>query len=939
MKNAMMITKTIPNTNSMHVSFKPTLLAETPLTKMKFIQLARNSKVPPVGTSPNKTSYWLNANDLEHGNCAVLCGNKRVPKKGINKGKTLMHNNGITVFDIDFVKPCKGWKLEDHSFIQRFGRDYIKKFDTFTVKTAGGGVHLYFQYTELRSVINGEYDIDILNDGRFAVAPGTEVNGVQYSVVSNTSIKPMPLELKEWIENSLYQRKKSSAPTSAKESRVETDLQFDIPDALFYKVAKNLDESYFTSYGNWLKWTTFCKRLDRGQEWDQINQRYKGYHLDKNISTWDSIEPMDSIVFYILNQALGMKPNTAADDLCYKSAVQYDVEYQEIIKKKKLGYQFITDLVKSGKKTIVIKSDTGTGKTTSFGSYIHESEAKFISLTSRVSLAEEQYENVFATRFGIDVKLYNMDGVQFNQNDNMIVQLDSIAKLNRIDMKGYTVFIDEFASLMEYLMTSDTLKKVRLLVFCRLLKILEDVESVICVDADIDDICLKYLRHAREEIYTVRNEYKHNKKVKAFELNDYTELLRKLKVSAKYFVCCDSKTEAEELWKKLGDETVKLITSDTVHIGDLDRYDRVIFSPKIIYGLDSSIKRAVFTLYTSRTISPKAMIQQICRARDIECLYFMFIDPKYKSSVYETVEECMDFIVEQDCLASDLFVTYASDDEIDLYTTLYVSYEYQNDCYATNKRVWFKMFLRQRGFELEEDKVMELYKHDRLEKWRRGHAVKEYKLENWKDYVKDRNEILCIPDEKLEVYKNILVDQHQLATHLRVRRFFFTTKNRKQLEREIRDSWADFGSQLITHAPSRIHFILTLMKETKCEGFNPTQGVSSKEKADDLFKRYILTFNSRKKKVLDLTRIDKVTYLLKECYDYIDRETICSTRDKMTVYGKRENCYRFEINESVLDYHKTVFEFKHPDDDVKVFDGYHNSGGSCVDGGVYPFSG
>ena len=60
---------------------------------------------------------------------------------------------------------------------------------------------------------------------------------------------------------------------------------------------------------------------------------------------------------------------------------------------------------------------------------------------------------------------------------------------------------------------------------------------------------------------------------------------------------------------------------------DLDIYDRVVYSPKVVYGLDSKRRRPVYCWYecpSGMTITPKHMLQQIARTRNIVHLHFIF---------------------------------------------------------------------------------------------------------------------------------------------------------------------------------------------------------------------------------------------------------------------------------------------------------------------------
>jgi len=87
----------------------------------------------------------------------------------------------------------------------------------------------------------------------------------------------------------------------------------------------------------------------------------------------------------------------------------------------------------------------------------------------------------------------------------------------------------------------------------------------------------------------------------------------------------DSATEAERLHRALGDDNIKLITRLTVEedeekrekcklckgkkeveceecckfipYHELDKHDKIIFSPKIVYGIDSLMRRPVYAFF------------------------------------------------------------------------------------------------------------------------------------------------------------------------------------------------------------------------------------------------------------------------------------------------------------------------------------------------------
>ena len=113
-------------------------------------------------------------------------------------------------------------------------------------------------------------------------------------------------------------------------------------------------------------------------------------------------------------------------------------------------------------------------------------------------------------------------------------------------------------------------------------------------DADINENCFIFLKHITEDYLYIQNTFVHNSGVKALEFSKETEFIARLKSVDKWILCCDSKSLADNYFKILNDDTIKLYTSDNDEELIMDNHDKIIFSPKIIYGLDSSMNREVF---------------------------------------------------------------------------------------------------------------------------------------------------------------------------------------------------------------------------------------------------------------------------------------------------------------------------------------------------------
>ena len=69
-----------------------------------------------------------------------------------------------------------------------------------------------------------------------------------------------------------------------------------------------------------------------------------------------------------------------------------------------------------------------------------------------------------------------MDAFAESGNNNLVITVDSLLRLveyeetNQINLNEYTIFLDEFNSIIEHLLNSDTLKKKRLFIFDYLIK-------------------------------------------------------------------------------------------------------------------------------------------------------------------------------------------------------------------------------------------------------------------------------------------------------------------------------------------------------------------------------------------------------------------------------------------------------------------------------------
>eukprot|EP01050_Picozoa_sp_SAG11_P014564 SAG11_NODE_1807_length_4228_cov_3.662146_4_plen_605_part_00 len=148
-------------------------------------------------------------------------------------------------------------------------------------------------------------------------------------------------------------------------------------------------------------------------------------------------------------------------------------------------------------KSFFVRSGTGTGKTTSFFHYAKDHDIKFISLGSRITLVDKQYED--ASKLGMECEHYgDMDYRIGKVKKSFVCQIDSLAKIlpciEKSDVSDVVVYLDEYNSLIRYLCGSSTMDDKRVMVYDAFIKLLKYCKQVICTDADITDTSMMLMQ-------------------------------------------------------------------------------------------------------------------------------------------------------------------------------------------------------------------------------------------------------------------------------------------------------------------------------------------------------------------------------------------------------------------------------------------------------------
>lgn len=778
--------------------------------KYKFLKLQKNRKEPIAGS-------WQDNTTMKKDNTSY--------NYGLLTGKT----NNITVIDLDTDK----WD-NNHKFIKTFGKDYIKLFNTRIHKTPGGGYHLIYKYDpDIKQTQNKKYNIDVRSDGGYIVDEGNTINdekynNLKYTIYNNSSIKNIPESLKTFLLDNILTSKSTQKTKEGKKQ----DNTFEPSTIKFYATPDQIDkilikikQKYFDDNIEWHKFTHMCKLFNIKDKWDTLSKTGTGYNRAKNMKIWDTIKPIN-YVKQIFKDCKIILPDTY-ETMLYKPTEPDINQPNEIINRNKLGQKKQKNMFepqdkdyikieKISEDIVIIKSDTGTGKTTLFTHYCLKTQPKVLSICARTSLVDAQHQ-VFCNS-GIHCLHYKTDKIL--KYNSAVTTIDSLNKCSILieDIHEYVVFIDEANSLVEYLATVDYIKDIENK-FNMFLYILKHCKKVIMVDADISDVIFRLTDYLQRSTKYIINQYKHNQGVPTEEYDDIDKIIADINTRDKYMVACDSKRIAQYIFLHTGKKGILIHSGKDNKLPEgttLDDYDCVIFTPAIVYGLDSTMRRHVYAIMKTRTISPRHMLQQISRCRDITKLHFFFGSKKSTYPKYNSYKECHDIVNTTWKKGKNIYDIDNFEAE-KLFNKIYRDVEYKKDAYDTNKPIHLKLLLKDRGFILDE--TVEPIIKPTMNAKQIKNAVLEYELSklDLNDVnVKDKNEKYLggLTIEQLEQIPEIFVDDHLLTSYFLVNKFYKLVNDDRAIE-DINETNKDKNDFVIKKFMSQANRMIFLEKFKK----------------------------------------------------------------------------------------------------------------------------
>jgi len=857
---------------------------------------------------------------------------RSIPTKNQNQNIACLtgKKTGFFVLDLDLYKQFKGLISVDleHPFYKiLISNDYIKYLSEYTqtVRTPSGGFHFYFKYNNNfpRCSQNSIYNYDIRSNGGYVVYPNSKIDNNYYTWITRGKIEKIPDELEKFLIDTY------SISNEEKEYDINDDefiYKIGIPELKY--IYSKIPIHYLENYYKWLTITTLTKKIyDKSpkeiqpeilkiwDDWGQLN--LNNYHYQDNIKYFNNVNPK-SFDLSLLFSITKIKPFGF-----FKGVKEFQEPENKIeISKNKLGYNFITeknnkfylDGQELNSKKLIIKSDTGTGKTTSFYHFIKQSKNKFISLVSRQLLGYEQKETI--KKMGIDSKFYLFE--DYNYGDNIIICADSLINLDDFDFSDYVCFIDEFNSVIEYIETSSThLKNLRKPLIKLVEKMIKECKFFVGVDADISEVSYDYMLNIGDFIY-IKNDYQHFKGKNFYIFRSETEFIEKLKKEKKFLLCSDSATIIENLnvdinfTKIIGknkngeitDDNQEEIENKNFKFIHLDSQDKIGFSPKIIYGQDSIINRPVYAWFNGRTISPPQMVQQIARCRNPTEINIYFKDVSSYFPMYNNIKETEEDIIN----TMDIYkCEYPSSNELynDIFYRLLEKILYRNDSYKTSKYLHCFNILCSRGFNFrgfigktdtikfttQKEKVKEIYETNYLN---------HLKNENLPDYINSVNKFLNIPKEELKHYSKLFIDDYFLQEHLTISKIF--TKDVDKLEKKLL-KMDEYIYNKMKSDNSKIKFLFKLMDVLKIDINN-----ISKTNYEDTLK-YNPSELEKQYKAVIRTNVKNLKF--ENPYNlYVKFGVLFRSLTGIITSKKEKHKVVYNINNDLLTYHKKIMDFR-----------------------------
>ena len=471
---------------------------------------------------------------------------------------------------------------------------------------------------------------------------------------------------------------------------------------------------------------------------------------------------------------------------------------------------------------------------------------------------------------------------------------------------------------------------------------------IIASDATITDNVIEFFMNFRTDIKYIKNEHKSYEGIKATKYNNEEQLIKKaienVKNNKPSIFCFDNLKKMitiNEILKGQIEDYEKralLISSEHgpkhVDTSTWNNYDFIMYSPKVIYGNDFTPEREydVFVLIHDYIIDCLEASQQLSRNRNIGEVYYYINKINHKLQ-YETYEELKEEYITHYKLHNEVFANMGAIGLNDkgvmaftenIYVRMYLRYEYYDQVYNSDYEYYFEEILKEKGFiidEAEEEELekikdvdMKKYNEDRFNGWLEGNE----KSGAYKENIKKRIELLNIPEEKYETFKETIMDKQELKKHLQISKTLLD--NEIILTKKKASKKGDIGN--LTSIETKICIMMLFEEKLGIKRFDIDHDkhknkfkndIEMDEKIIKLYKKVYRQQTEEKGPI----KWGHIYHMLIKMYRQVcGGEIINRKRQKMN----KSMIYVYNINKEIIEYHEKLLDYRKMKDDIFMDD-------------------
>jgi len=820
----------------------------------KFIKLEYNEKIPEKGSKFTQTKQ-MNEINLNRSNIGLLSG-----------------VNNLIMLDLDIKKETDDTDKKDGmtEFLTTY-LNYNEEPNTMKQTTRSGGTHYIFienddRYTEeqkelIRQLQNSRgyrgAGVDIRKGAGYIVFNGSSIDGKFYKIVNDTEPQLIPLNLLKWIleGRELKFKKDDNLILMKNEEDLRTLLNnFKNVNSEEWRIITTATKNLLHNFNN-------LKESKIKKIWDEWSKNQSGYNEKNNLKIWKTAKT--NINFNYVINTFNKKEETKKNKIKLLESFKplqetttpedmkiINMNNKYIFDENYKGEQLTQDIFNSS-KTIIIKSTTGTGKTSNISKFTEKymkdkPRLKFMSLVNLITLANQHTENFK----NIDIKHYLNKDEYDRDEDNIVICINSLMKYSFYDeafFNNYIIYIDEITSFLNTLVDNDTLKGNLNFISSTLFKIIKNAHKVIVSDLTINDGVFKFLENRHHDKIFLNNDYLKYKNINVYNLKDENEFLSKLKENIKnkdyFFFGSDSANIITKYYNTLntGEEEgkFKLFTREhKTDIGDASKelYETYTFySPTISTGVDATFNEVqdVFYIMKGRSINPEGMFQQITRTRNIRNVYIYFNDIDSKPAKYEDITQIKEYYKNLGVINDKIInCCYYNNKNFEpefienLFFELFSFYQYQKDTFETNKKQHLLTILKNNGFNIvEKGDNKKLDKATAKEMTDKKNELDEETFLNHIEGTKENENLKNIMNflkietmEEAVIFKNIILDERNKAEYINLINLYY---NDDKINDKIKKQNKNMPNyKAVKTTTTKIKLLSELEKMLKIDRFN-----------------------------------------------------------------------------------------------------------------------